>query len=749
MKPTFSGLALLFCQTFCWIPLVPAQTVSSTPLYEIVVTAQKREQIIQDVPISIAAFDKDALTSIGVDSLDDLTLRTPNVNFEQQSDIKLSTPTIRGVFGSNSGGNEPALGVYVDEVYMGNSVAGALHLYDLERAEILRGPQGTLFGRNTTAGALSYTTIRPSLEETDGHLSVRIGNFDLVRTHAAIGGPLIDGKLAGRIAAVYHDREGVSDNVFLGRKVNDEGYYAVRASLLYQGNDRSDWRLTLDYRDLDQSPLAFETTVANPLLEYGLPAFPGGPTFQFATDGNPENFSMSADVAGEETLEGMGVALHGTIEFDNMVFDTITAFRTHDYFSVTDTDRTPIAWSTDGDPEDQEQFSQEFRLTSTKGDRFDWIAGLYFFSQDTDNTSFVELETHLLAWVGLPSVSPLHAEARGIVETDSYAVFGQGIYRFNDNLDLTVGLRLSHDRKSVSYSQMDESSSFIPGGLVGVVPMFVDTANWTEPTGDITLSYHWNDDVMGYLKVARGYKAGGYNDALGSSNNPSFDPEFVLNFETGMKAGLADNRLLLTASAFHSRWDDIQISAFTTIPGQEGLVFGVLTGNFGKAEANGLEVELQALITENFYLYANFGLLDGEITRGDPTLPGEKPIIAAGNKLPGPKVSATVGGEYSHRLGAGFLRLRGDYVWTGERELILAGSDGNNPAGHQDAFGLLNARLTFKSDVDAWELSIWGNNLTDERYNTRVADFSFPPILSVFNTLGMPRMYGVELRRNF
>ena len=148
---------------------------------------------------------------------------------------------------------------------------------------------------------------------------------------------------------------------------------------------------------------------------------------------------MSADVAGEETLEGIGAALHGTIEFDNMAFDSITAFRTHDYFSVTDTDRTPVAWSTDGDPEDQEQFSQEFRLTSTKGDRLDWIAGLYFFSQHTDNTSFVELESDLLAWVGLPSGAPLHAEARGIVETDSYAVFGQGIYRFNDNLDLTVG----------------------------------------------------------------------------------------------------------------------------------------------------------------------------------------------------------------------------------------------------------------------------------------------------------------------
>ena len=750
MKSARVPCILVVVANFLWSPLALPQAGQSLVIEEIIVTAQKREQSLQDVPLSVAAFDESALRSIGVDSLDDLTLRTPNINYEQQSDIKLSTPTVRGVFGGNSGGKEPALGVYVDEVYMGNSVAASLHLYDLERAEILRGPQGTLFGRNTTAGGLSYTTKRPSLEESGGYLSLRAGNFGLLRAQAAIGGPLVDGRLAGRIATVYHEREGFSDNVFLGRKVNDESYYALRASLLYQPDNRSDWRFTVDYRDLDQSPLAFETIQPNPLIEFGLP-FPANPgaTFQFSHDGDPHNFSMSANFEGRETLDGFGAALHGTMEFNELVFNSITAYRTHDYYSATDTDRTPIAWATDGDPEDQEQFSQEFRLTSSKGDRFDWIAGLYFFSQDTDNTSFATVEVDLVGWIGIPLNSALYAEARGIVETDSYAAFGQGIFRFSDKAAITVGLRVSRDEKSVTYRQDDESSAFVPGGLVGVVPLFVDSASWTEPTGDFTFSYNWTDDWMGYLQVARGYKAGGYNDALGSSHNPSFDPEYVLNFEAGVKLGLANNRVLLNASAFSSRWDDIQISAFTTIPGQEGLVFGVLTGNFGKAEANGLEVELQALATENLSLYANLGLLDGEITQGDPTLPGEEPIIAAGNKLPGPEMSATVGGEMTWPLGDGNITLRGDYVWTGERELILAGADGNNPAGHQDAFGLLNARLIYRDPDGAWELSIWGNNLTDERYNTRVIDFTFPPILSIFSTLGSPRMFGIGLRRNF
>ena len=631
---------------------------------------------------------------------------------------------------------------------MGTSVASALHMYDLERVEILRGPQGTLFGRNTTAGSLAYETKKASLDKSESYATLTLGNHGLNKVTAAVSGPLIENTLAGRIAVVYNDRDGYTRNQFLGTDVNGEHYAAVRGSLKYAFSDQATWDFSLDYRDLDQDPLHYQTLSPSPILEFGVEGFPGGPTFQFTSDGDPSNFSMSQNEQNRETLEGFGFKAAGVISYQNFDLTSITAYREHEYFSFVDTDRTAIDWAGDGDPEDQKQFSQELRFTSTNGEKFDWILGLFLFTQETESSAYARLYPDLTAWIGLPPTA-LNADASGSVDADSAAIFGQGVFHLSDAWELTVGLRLNYDKKSIVYSQTDDSAIFVPGGIVGAIDEYSSSDSWLEPTGDITLAYQFNDDVMGYVKASRGYKAGGFNDSLGSDDNPAFGPEFVLNFEAGLRSSFFDNQLVLNATAFHMDWSDVQVRANTTVLREGELAFGVVTGNFGEAESTGLEIELQAAPTDKLRLFATAAFLDAEFTTGDPVLPGEQPIIARGNKLPGADASFTAGFSYEQPVTGGTLLLSSDYLWTGDRELIETGSNGNDPVGSQDSFSLLNARVSFTTEDDRYSLSLWGKNLTDERYFTRALDLNFPPIFSYFGSLGAPRAYGLDLKINF
>lgn len=435
------------------------------------------------------------------------------------------------------------------------------------------------------------------------------------------------------------------------------------------------------------------------------------------------------------------------VRFANFDLTTITAYREHEYFIETDTDVTPIRWAYDGDPEDQWQFSQELRLTSTGDGRFDWIAGLYWFHQDTDNLSYARLGQDLLAFIGFPPGPDLYARGNGRIEADSYAAYGHGTWHLSDRLDAIVGLRVNHDRKAIKYEQTDES-----GGVVGIVAPYASSSSWTEFTGDATLAWHFSDASMAYVKAARGYKAGGFNDGLGSEDNPAFDPEYVLSFEAGLKNTFADGRVVLDLSAFHMRWDDIQIVGFATVEREGDLVFGVFTGNFGEAESNGLEAEIRAYPAEGLQVSAALAILDGEFTEGDPVDPNDpdaQPRIAPGNQLPlAPEWSATLALQYTHAVPWGDLTWQAEYIHTGPTELTAFGPNGNNPAGHRDAYGLANGRISLELE-NGLSIALWGRNLTDEVQPTRYQDLSFPPIFSTFQALSEPRTYGIDLVKKF
>ncbi|MEX1146843.1 MAG: TonB-dependent receptor [Sphingomonadales bacterium] len=715
-----------------------ANTGTNTGLEEIIVTAQKRAQNIMDVPVSVSAFTESHLQAIGARSLEDIAFRTPNFGYMKSSDLKLRPATIRGVFGGTTGGVDPAVGMYIDEVYLGTAAATQFDLFDLERVEILRGPQGTLFGRNTTGGAVSFTTRKPD-DEFRAMAMATVGNYDLVRIQGMVSGPIVEGRLAGKVSAVYHDRGGLHDNTFLGEKTNAEENWSVRGHLRFTPTERMTFDLAMDYREARRQPTR-QIVTDNFLFQSGIPGL------DFTSDGDPFSFRISQEGHNIERLDAWGASLNGVYEFDGFDLTSITAYREHEYFQEIDTDTTPIRWTYDGDPEDQWQFSQELRLTSTGDRTFDWIAGAFYFHQNSDNLSFVRLGEDILAFLGLPTSPDLFARANGLVKTDSYAGYAQGVYHFTDKLDLTVGGRLSHDRKSISYEQTDES-----GGVVGAVAPYERADSWTELTGDVTLSYRPGDQSMVYVKAARGYKAGGFNDGLGSEDNPSFGPEFVWSFEGGVKATFADNRISTSLAVFHMLWDDIQISGFDTVDRDGELVFGVFTGNFGKAKSSGVEMDIQMRPFDGLELTGAAGYLDGKFTEGDPVNPADpnaQPNIAKGNRLPlSPRWSLSGSAEYTQPVSIGDLIWRIEYVYTGRQDLTAFGANGNDPLGRQGGFGLLNGRISL--DMGRYQLSVWGRNLTDEKYATRFQNLSFPPIFSSFYALGEPRTFGADLRVDF
>lgn len=739
---------------------VSVAAAADVQLEEVIVTAQKRSQNIRDVPVSLVAFDEGALARIGASGLEDLTARTPNVQFERYGDSKLSTPTIRGVFGGNTGGREMAVGTYVDEVYMGTSIASGTyqHLFDVRQVEILRGPQGTLFGRNTTGGAITLTTNRPSMNEMDGYVSARLGNYSSQRVEAAVSAPLVTDRLAVRLAGLINKRDGWTDNTFNGTDGNDEDYSAIRASVAFEPNDRSRWLLTTDYRDVNQHPGYYETQQPNPVLVLGIrfppyplnPTVPGpAPSFRYTPDGNPNNFSGSQDYRSWETLHGWGAMLRGDVGFSGFDFTTITAYRSHKYNNTSDTDRTPIRWVLDGDPESHHQFSQELRLTSTGAGSLSWIAGLYYYDQKTDTSSFTCIAEDNIAWLGLGRPGTLCAVANGVSQVKSLAAYGHADVGLGESWTLGLGLRATRDKKSIDYIQVDAT------GLLGSLPRFQDSHSWTAPTGDVALTYKFRPETSGYVKVARGYKAGGYNDALGSRFNQSFDPEYIWSYEGGIKSLFADKRIELSLIAFHQQWKDIQIRAIqaTGTPGSGAPVFGTLLGNFGEAVTDGVEFEITARATEYLTLFGTLGYLDGEIREGDKPANGSRPQIGAGNALPGPKLTFTAGGDFSIPIGSGRLMTGANYSHAGQRELLITNapgtSAGNDPRGSRGSYGIVNAYVRYTREDSGWTVGLWGKNVLDERYDTRVLPLDSAPLSSVFSVLGAPRTFGLELSWKF
>lgn len=724
-----SALALLLVSGQIAAAQVPDPVQAGTEdetrsLEKVVVTARKQEEAALDTPLSITAFTSETLINQGISDPNAIALRTPGMVYANFGDSKLSPTSLRGVVGgAGSAGTDPAVGYYLDEVFIGQGVGAAVDLFDLAQVEVLRGPQGTLFGRNAIGGAVSYTTARPT-DEFEARLEIDAGNYDYYRIGGVISGPIVPDRIQGRLAIVTRQRVGFYNNVLLGQDVNTQGSWPARGQLAVQLGGSTDLLLSADYKEIDQRPLIYETLSYTPGTTFA--AVSG--TFGIARNTDPFDRNVYADITPEETAELWGMSSTFSTRIGAVDVINITSYREHDYFSRTDTDRSSLSWIYDGDPETVNRFSNELRLSGTSG-ALDWIAGLYYFDQETSNQSYIEVGSDLAAILGAPQAAGLRSGSDAVLETTSTAAFASLTWAISEQLDLTVGGRYTQEDKSIDYTQSDAL------GLLGGNVEIAASDSWSKFTPTASLRYRFTPQAIGYVTVSSGFKSGGFNDALGDANGISFDPESLWNYEAGFKGEFFGGSMQASLAAFHMDWTDIQINADNP---DTPLVFDPTISNAGGASSTGLEVEILARLSEYLTVGVNGSLLDSKYEEG--SLLDGTPL----DRTPyAPDYTFNLTADYVVPISSSLNGFAGGAVLArGKSYLTLD----NQEDGRVDSYALLNLNFGIEARDGRWRLSVWGSNLGDETVKHRLFDLGDNDIIGQkFIMLNDPTTYGVRL----
>ncbi|MGI9361802.1 MAG: TonB-dependent receptor [Parasphingorhabdus sp.] len=700
-----------------------APTERSQGFNEIIVTAQKRDESVMDVPIAISAFSGDTLTRAGVADIQTLQIATPSLVYNNTG--AYAQPFIRGV-GSRllMNGFDPSVATYSDGRYLARQTSSTSDLFDIQRVEVLKGPQGVLFGRNASAGAIRVITNEVS-DYDEGSFKVGYGNYNAF-TAQAMGNMRVSDNLGVRIAAMTSQRDGYAENIDPRglKEWDDKNLSAVRGKARYE-NGIVDANLTLSY--WKQKDNSGNDTVALGPLEFHAGIAAGGVTgtnYKEVATQSPE------DVEKEEFAAEFDLKL----DLGSMLFSSSTTYADLDNRLGFEGDGTSAVLIDPYILERSKTFSQELQLSSNNDSPLEWVVGAYYYHNDTDFDIVIDIGSNVISQ-GLQNV-----------KTDSYAVFGQVGYNITDALKLVIGGRYTRDEKTV-----DLMTSRVPG-VVTVSPTFSDEASWSKFTPSATLEYNFADSLV-YLKFARGYKSGGFNYPYTSIN--VVDPEVLDMYEIGLKSHLFDRNLRLTLSSYYYDYKDLQVSRAAAA----GSVI-VITQNAANAKLYGVEGDLSwnpmrgLTISTGFAWqhseYANIDLATAKVYRA--TQPGETgpgmidiPFNPNGEQLlRAPKFSAYASINYDIPIGEATMPLSVSYSYKGSYLFDFIAQPQTSVL-RQKAYSIVNARLGFRPPSEDFEIAVWANNLFDERYFDDVVAAGS----GIRGSYGTPRTYGVDLRFNF
>ena len=714
---------------------------------EIVVTAQKRSQSLQDVPVAVSALTPDALEQSGVRTLSDISQLVPGLNISDTQSEGISV-SMRGINSNDFGfAVENSIPIYLDGTYLGLGTSLIGDLIDIAQVEVLKGPQGTLFGRNAAGGAVSITTS-PISDEFEGNVRVQYGNYDLVTVSGLLNVPLVDDKLKMRLVGGIRKRDGWQTNLISGKQ---DGYeqdrWFGRAKLSWTPTENLELVLTSDYKKEDDNSGYYY------LLDSDYPPSIFNPA-DFDTSGtdvSSANYTIGTeDPEGDplsyrinRTIEGHSAHLTWDLN-DSMTLTSTSSYRKLDYGAVEDNDGTEYLMLNVQSFGKSEEINQELRLSGQSGP-LDWFVGSSYYSQDLD--SYVE-DIFGSFLVG----APITERNVGTSNVKSFGFFGDAIWSATDRLNFTVGARYSYDRKSQSIDTPNQNTLGLGYNLI-----FPSAEQLTDSEGnpDPSLAHlkgTWNDfsmravvdykltaDSMVFFSASQGYKAGGFNSfpivdledyypyATPGQMTP-YDEESVTSYELGIKSEWLDRRLRFNASLFYYNWDDLQV--------QVAVDKALFTLNAGKAVGKGADVDLTYQPVSNLTLVANLTYLDAKIDEG---VPGTS--IVAGDRLNyAPKISGYLGIDYeigvvadwSLRANAGYSFNSSQYVSNGIKD---------------KKYSLLNTRLTLQSPNGNWQMSLWARNLTNTSYLEQVSDFSSIGYVSARRN--EPRTYGLEIGYKF
>lgn len=684
---------------------------------EVVVTARKREEDMQSVAVAVSVFDSESMRVNSITGLEDIAQRTPSFVW---SETGAANPHlfIRGIGTegpSTYAGGDPSVVVMVDGVYIGRISGANTDLFDLERVEVLRGPQGTVYGKNAVGGVVNVISKRPS-SEPEVQVEASLGNLDRMNLRGYVSGPLSD-TVAAKLAVSSLNRDGFIKNEETGSDLWDEDSTSIRAGLLFTPNDELEAMLTVE------SIRERESGAPRDIIEDG--TFNGG--IHAITNPDPRVVNAPMDSFFDRDILGLTLQVDYEMEIGNLT--SITAYRDteaewrHPFFGNPVTATT--IESTSDNIEDFTQFSEELRLASHAGDSaLDWAVGVYFFSADIDR--IVNLNQEFAAF--LPFLGGI-LEYDQTIKTESWAVFGEIDYQLTDQLQLNIGARYTTEEKKQVHTGTV---------LVGPFPPPLSPANqfsdlrtkddWNAFTPSVSLDWQVTDEAMVYALISRGFKSGGYQgippDPVAAA--APFDPEYAWNYEIGAKTQWLDNRVRFNLAAFFIDHEDLQIAEL--IAGDR-----VVIGNAAKAEVKGVEVEFLALPHPDLQLAGSYSFLDAEFTEFAEGATTDN----TGNTLPlAPEHKLNLSAQYDVAMDAGSLTMRVD--WTHQSKIFLEAS---NLSEIQKSYSIWDARVAFKTADEKWEIAAWGKNLSDKLY--KFHSVAFAPFGQELVLWSPPRTYGV------
>jgi iron complex outermembrane receptor protein len=702
---------------------------------EVVVTAQKREQNVQEVGIAVSALTGRQMEQLGFTNAQQVTSMAPGVSTVQPNGEANYSIAIRGVANSDFTTNvESPIAVYLDEVYISQASGTGFMLFDMERVEILRGPQGTLYGRNATGGLAHFVTKKPT-EEFEGYARVTAGSYDQIKLEGAIGGALTDNFMA-RLSVATNDHDGYVDNR-LGGELNDGNDQTYRLQALWTPTDRVDVLLNIRGSDQDIDTGFFEHVSAN--IEGVLtPNEVNNVLGYIDNDGDP--FEGDYDAPGFNDLETRGYT--GTVnwDFENFTLTSITDFSTVKRDYIEDSDASPVPLFNFFLTTDAEQFSQEIRLAGDT-DRMNWVTGFYYLDLEIDDSNGAESEPFIDPTSATPAVSGLDNPYTS--NTESWSVFGQVEFDLSETLTGIVGLRWIRDEKD--HEIFVNAVDFIPGtkfrngnpNILATIASYSGDREDDEIAGRLALNWQANDDLMLYASYNRGVKSGGYNSPVFPLSPPlaytddvmSFDPEQLDAYEIGFKSTLMDGLMILNGTVYYYDYQDYQ--AFQII----GI--DTITSN-ADADSSGGELELQVSPSDGLDII--FGAAYNDI---DVDLDGAARTTTS---VQSPQWNLNALLRYEFPLFDGMLALQYDAQYRSEHYFALTQLETVT----ENGYTISNAAVTWTSGDETWSVMGYVHNLTDEEYLVQTFDLSGPNVFGMVEQYyGRPRWGGVTLSYKF
>lgn len=756
-------LAALTAGSTAWAQTAPppANTVD-----DIVVTAQRRAENIQNVPLAITAVRGETLQNLNITQPSQLSLIDPSVRFKQSLSSSSSGLSIRGVGTSSfSAGIEQSISTVVDGVVLAVP-SGLSTLSDIDRVEILRGPQGMLFGKNASAGLVHFITKRPKLDANEGELDVQVGNRG-TRIVQAIGNVALTENSALRIVASHHERDGLIRNLFQdGVRTDPQDVSSLTLKYLWKPNEDLTVYISADRTESDgfccQSTYRKVTPGFAPAVmnaRYGVVA-------------GPKNLDIAASgpVVGDSYAQGASIQLDYAL--GDHTITSITAYRQFDARGAADGDLTAVNYiDSNGGANKTDWFTQELRLTSPVGKHFDYVAGLYYYNSTA--TSLIRQRGNL-NWI-IPAsqgqVIPIVPGASlntvfenstyNDVDSTSFAVFGQGTWHVTPRLDIIVGARSTWDDSELDYRRaLTPGTMPIPGSVPLQFKQSVDAHNLSWRA---SARYTLATDMMAYATISRGYKGPGFSglSAASATADQRVQPEIPTSYELGLKASLLDRRLVANLALYSTTVEDFQAQ----VSDLSSPTYSTRITNAGEIKTKGVELNLIARPTAELTITAGGAYTDGhyvdfngvqcyfgqpKVSQGGPcTTPPANPTSPDGffnaGGLPLAGVAEWVYGTtvtYQRDVGAG-LHMAGQVNWNWQSDVNFAPS--GDPGTIQKAYGLLGARIAVSSQDARWTLALLGSNLLDERFAAMIA----PSPSTALNPGGYVQFFSPDSVRRF